>query len=73
MMGMPWSQLRHTMTSKEWAWYQAADAVGLIPDWVRQQQLMCVAAGIDPEQLFDDGQPQDMAEMYDRRKRLHGG
>lgn len=72
MFGRRASELMNELTSEEWAWYQAADRVGLIPDWVRQQQLMCVAAGIDPNKLFEEDKPQDMAALYESRKRMYG-
>ena len=61
------------MTAVDWAEYQAADAVGLIPDWRRQQELLACAAGIDPIDLFDEREQQDMSALYQQRKAVYGG
>jgi hypothetical protein len=72
VFGKPWSQLGKEISAAEWAWYQAADRAGMVPDWIRQQQLMCVAAGIDPDTLFKNREPQDMQALYQQRKMMYG-
>jgi hypothetical protein len=70
--GIPVGQLKRQLTSTEWAEYQAADNLGMIPDWRRQQELMAVAAGIDPAELFGESRPQDMRRVYERRRAMYG-
>ena len=72
LFGVPLGQLKRSLSAEEWSVYQAADRMGLIPDWRRQQELMAVAAGIDPAELFWELAPQDMAKVYEQRKRMYG-
>ena len=72
LFGVPLGQLRRSLSAEEWSVYQAADRMGLVPDWRRQQELMAVAANIDPAELFGERAPQDMSEVYEQRKRMHG-
>ncbi len=72
-LGVPQRQLKRVLSSRDWTEYQAADRVGLVPDWRRQQEIMAVAGNLDPAKLFDDEQqPQDMAEVYQQRKAAYG-
>ena len=59
------------MTSRDWSEYEAADSLGMIPDWREMRDYLFVLAGGNPEQLGEKN-TQDMAALYQKRKSLYG-
>jgi hypothetical protein len=71
MLGIPLRAIPKVLTEWEVREYQAADALGILPDHKMDRYLQCAAAHVDPA-VLEPKEPQDMSTLYERRKAMYG-
>lgn len=71
MLGIPLRAIPKVLTEWEVREYQAADSLGLLPDYKMARYLQCAAANVDPA-VLEPNAPQDMSTLYERRKAMYG-